>query len=413
MCEIVKYVNVILNNMKNVEKVVLAYSGGLDTSVAIKLIQERLKAEVVAVTVDLGQNEDLDAIKKKAEALGVKSYVIDAREEFVNDYIAPSIRANGMYERVYPLATALARPLIAKYIVDIAHREGADAVSHGCTAKGNDQVRFDVTYMTLGPELEIVATQRLWQMSRDVAIDYAKEHGISVPVTKEKPYSIDFNLWGRSIEGGILEDLMVEPPEDIYEMTRSVADAPSEAEYVDVEFENGLPVALNGERKPLIDIIETMNRIAGTHGVGRIDHIEDRVVGIKSREIYEAPAAISLIEAHRAIESMTLTKDVIFSKYQSEDRFADLTYIGLWFTRVMRSTMASIDATQDGVDGLIRLKFHKGSVRVVGRKSERALYSRDVVTYEGADKFRHDYAEGYISLLALPHFMDSVVNKRE
>jgi len=382
--------------------VVLAYSGGLDTSTAIKWIEEKYGLGVIAVTIDVGQGEDLEAIREKALKIGAKKvFVFDKKEEFVRDYVLPALKANALYEGVYPLISSLSRPLIAKTIVDVAKKEGAVAVAHGCTGKGNDQVRFDVSFNILAPELKVIAPIREWGFSRDELIDYAKEKGVPVPVTKKSPYSIDFNIWGRSIEAGVLEDPYIEPPEDAFVMTVSPEKAPDKPSYVEIEFEKGVPVAVNGEKKSLLEIIEFMNKVGGENGFGRIDHIESRLVGIKSREVYEAPGALSLIEAHRALEAMVLPKDLIFLKQNLSNYFARLIYFGQWFSPMREAIEAFMEKTQEHVTGTVRLKFYKGSMQVVGRKSPRSIYKEELATYSEGDKFDHKASEGFIKIYGL------------
>jgi len=383
-------------------KVVLAYSGGLDTSVAIRWIQERYGLDVVALTVDVGNEKDLKAVQEKALQIGAaKAIVIDAKELFVKYFVFPALQANALYQGKYPLATALARPLIVKLLVDVAREEGAVAVAHGCTGKGNDQVRFDVGIMTLAPDLKIIAPVREWRMTRDEEIEYAAKHGIPVPATIESPYSVDQNLWGRSIEAGVLEDPWAEPPEEVFAWTRNPADAPDEPAYLEIEFERGIPVALNGEALDGVSLIERLNRIAGEHGVGRIDHIEDRVVGIKSREIYEAPAATVLITAHQDLEQLTLSKDQLRFKALVSQAYAEMVYNGLWYSAFHQDLAAYIQSSQRFVNGTVRVRLHKGTCRVVGRKSPNPLYNFALATYDRADQFDHSAAVGFIKLWGL------------
>jgi argininosuccinate synthase len=386
------------------DKLVLAYSGGLDTSIAIKWIKENYKMDVVALTINVGgmEQKDLDAIKQKALDVGaVAAYVVDAREAFVNEYVWPALKANAIYEG-YPLATALARPLIAKLLVDIARKEDAKAVAHGSTGKGNDQVRFDVGVMALAPELKIYAPAREWGMSREQGIEYAKEHGIPVPVTVGSPYSIDENLWGRSCECGVLEDPWAEPPEDAYGWTVAAKDAPDKPEYIEIEFDKGTPVAFTGKKLSSVDLVETINKLAGAHGVGRLDNVESRLVGIKSREIYEVPAGIVLLTAHQALEAITLAKDQIRYKSKVAIEYADMTYNGLWFSEHRKDLAAYIDSTQRNVTGTVRMKLYKSVATVVGRKSPKSLYSYDLATYDEKDQFDHSSAEGFIHIWGLP-----------
>lgn len=380
-------------------KVVLAYSGGLDTSVILKMMQEKLNAEVVTVTVDVGQTEDFKKIEKKALKLGaVKHYTIDAKEKFAKEYLTKAIKGNALYEGSYPLATALARPLIAEKLIEIAKKEDADAIAHGCTGKGNDQVRFDLAVKALYPEIKIIAPVREWGLTRDWEMEYAKKNGIPV---KEKIYSIDENLWGRSIEGGILEDPSEEAPEEVFEWTLSPEKTPEKPEYVTIEFEEGVPVALNGKEMDLVELIETLNFTAGKHGVGRIDHIEDRTVGIKSREVYEAPAAVTLIKAHKDLEKLVLTKWVLEFKEIVDSKWAWLTYNGLWFEPLREALDAFIDEVEVNVSGSVKVKLYKGNVTVVGRESENALYDTKLATYEKFSTFDQKLAVGFIELFGM------------
>jgi len=384
------------------DKVVLAYSGGVDTSVAIKWVPEKYKMEVITLTVDIGNVPDLEAIKKKAEKLGVKTaIVIDARETFVKDYCWPALQANALYEGTYPLATALGRPLIAKLMAETALKYGAKAVSHGCTGKGNDQVRLDVGINTLAPGLKIIAPAREWGMTREETIQYAQKNKIPIPVTKKSPYSIDENLWGRAVECGILEDPWNEPPEDAFIWTRSPDKTPNKATYIEIEFEEGIPVGLEGEKLDGITLLDKLNKIAGENGVGRIDHIENRLVGIKSREVYEAPAAVVLVQAHQALEEMTLTKQQQRFKQKVAVEYSDLIYNGLWFSAMHQDLAAYVQSTQRFVTGSIRLKLWKGASMVVGRKSPYSLYSFKLATYDKGDIFDPSYAVGFIQLWGL------------
>jgi argininosuccinate synthase len=385
------------------EKVVLAYSGGVDTSVAIKWVPEHYKMEVITLTVDIGNVANLDAIKKKAEKLGVKkAYVIDARETFIKDYCWPALQADALYEGEYPLATALGRPLIAKYMAEIALENGASAVSHGCTGKGNDQVRLDVGINTLAPNLKIIAPAREWGMTREETIAYAQKNNIPIPVTKENPYSIDENLWGRAVECGILENPWNEPPEDAFVWTRSPEKTPDKPTYVEIEFEKGIPVALDGQTMDGISLLEKLNKIAGDNGVGRIDHIENRLVGIKSREVYEAPAPLVLLKAHLALEEMTLTKQQLRFKQKVAVEYSDLIYNGLWFSAMHQDLAAYVQSTQRFVSGTVRVKLFKGTSMVAGRKSPYSLYSFSLATYDKGDVFDQKHSVGFIQLWGLP-----------
>jgi len=385
------------------EKIVLAYSGGLDTSIAIRWLQEERGGEVVALAVDVGQGDDLESVKNKALQIGAaKSYLIDARIEFIDDFIIPALKANALYEGKYPLVSALSRPLIAKWQVEVADTEKANFVAHGCTGKGNDQVRFEVSIGALNPDLKIIAPLREWSMSREKSMEYAKKHNIPVPTSKEKPYSIDENLWGRAIECGGLEDPWNEPPSDIYELTADVDNTPNKPSYLEIDFVQGIPVGLDGNEVNLLDLIERVGKIAGENGYGRLDMIENRLVGIKSREVYEAPAALSLILAHQSLEDLTLERDLLHYKSLIEQKYAELIYYGLWFSPLKNALDAFVNETQKSVTGSVRLKFYKGTCRVVGRKSNESLYDYSLATYEEADKFSHDSAKGFIDLWGLP-----------
>lgn len=379
-------------------KVVLAYSGGLDTSVCVRYLQKLHKLDVITVTVDCGQEDDFKEIEKKAKAIGaVKHVYIDAREEFARDYVVPSIKANGLYQGKYPLATALARPLIAAKAVEVANREGAAAIAHGCTGKGNDQIRFDVTMRALNPTLKIIAPIRDMNLTRDVEIKFAREHNI--PVSAEaKKYSIDLNLWGRAVEGGNIEDADFEPPEEAFQYINFQND---KAGYIEIEFEEGVPVATDGKRMPLIDLIQYVNDKAGAHGVGIVDHIEDRVVGIKSREVYEAPAAVTIIEAHKDLEKIVLTKHELAFKRMVDDQWSWLAYSGLWQDPLRSDLDKFIDATQVRVSGKVKLKMQRGSLRVVGRESKYSLYKNDLATYAAGSTFDQSLAKGFVELWGL------------
>jgi len=388
-----------------VKKVVLAYSGGLDTSVALKWIQEEYNAEVITYTADLGQGRELDLIEKRAKDTGaVKVYIEDLREEFVRGYVFPALKAGAIYESRYMLATALGRPLIGKRMVEIAQKEGADAVAHGCTGKGNDQVRLDVTTMALDPKLKIIAPVRIWSMkSREEEIEYAQKHNIPVPVTKKSPYSIDLNLWGRSIECGILENPWLEPPDDIYELTVSPQKAPDEPTYVEIEFESGIPVKLDGKELSPVDLIDTLSKIGGANGVGRVSFVEDRLVGIKSRETYECPAATILFPAIKALEELTLDRQTIhFKEEKISHEYSRLVYFGLWFSPLREALDAFIDVIEKNVTGTARVKLYKGNCNVVGAKSPYSLYDQAMATYDVGDMFDHTAAEGFIQLWGLP-----------
>jgi len=385
------------------DKVVLAYSGGVDTSVAIKWMQEQYKVDVIAVTIDVGNEKDFSAIREKALKFGaIKSLVIDGKEDLVKYFLFPALQANALYEGQYPLATALSRPLMAKLLVDVAQEEGAAAIAHGCTGKGNDQVRFEVGINALAPDIKILAPAREWDMNREQTIQYAQKHGIPIPVTKKSPYSIDECMWGRSIECGALENPWTEPPDDVYIWTRDPDKAPAKAQYVEIGFKKGVPVTLNGKEMDGITLINTLNEIAGKHGIGRIDPNGNRVVGIKSREIYEAPAAVTLIQAHQALEALTMSKDQLRFKQKVSVEISDLIYNGLWFSQFNRDLSAYILSSQQYVTGTVRLKLYKGQATVVGRKSPWSLYNLSLATYDKGDKFNRQAAEGFIHLWGLP-----------
>lgn len=386
------------------ERIVLAYSGGLDTSVAIRWLQDKYDLDVIAVSINVGQPGNLQEAVDRAYKIGaIQAYAIDATDEFVNDYIGPSLKANALYMGTYPLATSIARPLIAKIMVDIAKKEGAKYIAHGCTAKGNDQVRFDVSIGALAPEIKIIAPMREWVMTREDEIEYARKNNVPITVKKECPYSTDENIWGRSCECGVLEDAMVEPPKDSFDWTVDPLDAPDKPTYVEIHFKNGLPVGLNKSKKmSMTEVIKKLNELGGKNGVGRIDHVEDRLVGIKSRETYESPAAVILINAHKDLEKMVLTKDVFNFKRSIEQRYAELCYDGLWFSPLKEALDAFIDKTQEFVDGTVRVKLYKGSAVIVGRSSPYSLYDTGLATYAQGDQFNHRSAEGFIYVWGLP-----------
>ncbi|MEF2656346.1 MAG: argininosuccinate synthase [Eggerthellaceae bacterium] len=386
------------------EKCVLAYSGGLDTSVCIKWLQDEKDLDVIAVVGEVGQeHEGLEQVKERALATGAIDCIIaDMREDFAADYLSKALYANAHFENKYPLVSALSRPLISKYLVDTAHKYGAKYVAHGCTGKGNDQVRFETSIQALDPSLEIIAPVREWDMhTRDEEMDWAEAHGVPVPTTKSKPYSIDDNLWGRAIECGVLEDPMNRPPLDIYTMTTDPEKAPDEALEIEVEFKAGLPVAIDGEQMGYLDIIAKMNEIAGAHGFGRIDMIENRMIGVKSRECYEAPGALALIVAHRGLEDMCLEREVLRYKLHMEHDWATLVYNGQWFSPLKHAMDSFLKTTQQCVTGLVRLKFYKGSCTITGRKSDFSLYDYGLATYDAADTFNHEAAKGFIDLYGL------------
>jgi argininosuccinate synthase len=384
-------------------KVVLAYSGGLDTSVAVAWLREQFGVDVVTLTVDVGGGSLREGVERRAMSAGAaKAYVVDARERFATDFVWPHLQANALYQGAYPLATALARPLIAQLLVEVAAREGADAVAHGCTGKGNDQVRFDVAVHALNPGLEVVAPMRVGMgLSRDQEIDYANARGIEIPITKASPYSIDVNLWGRSCETGVLEDPWVAPPPDAFEWTVEPSEAAAPVEVV-IAFEGGIPVALDGERLGPVELIDRLHTLGGFHGVGRIDHVEDRLVGIKSREIYEAPAAVILHAAHRALEGLTLSKDTLRFNRLVADELAQLTYDGLWFSALHRDLRGYVASSQRVVSGDARIRLDHGSAVVVGRRSPLSLYDKSLATYDEGDAFDHAAAVGFLEIFGLP-----------
>ena len=385
------------------DKVVLAYSGGLDTSVAVRWLKEKYNLDVITLTIDVGNEREFSTIQQKALKVGaVKALVRDAKELFVDYFIFPALQADAIYEGQYPLATALSRPLMAKLLVDVAMEEGASVVAHGCTGKGNDQVRFEVGVNALAPGLKIIAPAREWGMTREETISYAQRYNIPVPVTVSSPYSVDECLWGRSIECGVLEDPWVEPPDDVFTWTKSPGKAPDKPGYVEIGFEQGIPVTINGRQMDGINLIQHLNELVGEHGVGRIDHIENRLVGIKSREIYEAPAAVVLLQAHLALEAMTLAKDQLRFKQRVAQEYADLVYNGLWFTSLHQDLAAYVRSSQRFVTGTIRVKLFKGNCQVVGRKAPKSLYSFGLATYDKGDEFDQSAAPGFIHIWGLP-----------
>jgi argininosuccinate synthase len=385
-------------------KVVLAYSGGLDTSVAIPWIREQYGADIVTLTVDVGQQGELgDAIERARANGAVDARLVDLKPTFVTEFLWPAVQANALYQGVYPLSTALARPLIARTLVEVARATGADAVAHGCTGKGNDQVRFDVAVHTLGPDLRVIAPVREWNMNRTDEIAYAKEHHLKIRVSPEKSYSVDENLWGRSIEGGRLEDAAQEAPEEVFDWTSHPDRWPRDPELVTVDFDRGLPVRVNGEALDPVALVRTMNALAGAHGVGRIDHVEDRVVGIKSRETYECPGAVALLEAHRALEGLVLPRDLLQFKSGVDRRFSDLVYEGLWYSPLREALQAFVRSTQEVVTGSVTLRLHQGSCRAVGRTSAYSLLSHELATYGHGSTFPQELAVGFIHLYGLPN----------
>ena len=393
------------------EKVILAYSGGLDTSVAITWLMKDY--DVVAVCMDVGEGKDLDFIHDKALKVGaVESYVLDVKDEFAEEYVLPALQAHAYYEQKYPLVSALSRPLISKKLVEIAHKTGATTIAHGCTGKGNDQVRFEVAIAALDPNLKVIAPVREWKWSREEEIEYAKANGVPVPADLDNPYSVDQNLWGRANECGVLENPWNQAPEDAFGITTSPEEAPDTPEFVDIEFKEGKPVALNGEELKLADLIQKLNTIAGKHGVGRIDHVENRLVGIKSREIYECPGAITLLTAHKEIEDITLVREVSHFKPILENELSNLIYNALWFSPATEAIIAYIKETQKVVNGTAKVKLYKGHAQVVARKSPNSLYDENLATYTSADSFDQDAAVGFIKLWGLPTQVNSQVNNK-
>ncbi|SEM38142.1 argininosuccinate synthase [Mesobacillus persicus] len=399
--------------MAESKKLVLAYSGGLDTSVAIKWLQEK-GYDVIACCLDVGEGKDLDFVKEKALKVGaVKSYVLDVKEEFAKEYALAALQAHALYEGKYPLVSALSRPLISKKLVEVAEKEGAVAVAHGCTGKGNDQVRFEVSIKALNPDLEVIAPVRDWKWSREEEIDYAIANDIPIPVNLNSPFSIDQNLWGRSNECGVLEDPWAAPPKEAYELTNELEDTPDVPEMVEIEFEKGVPVALNGKSFSLAQLILELNIIAGKHGVGRVDHVENRLVGIKSREVYEVPGAMTLIKAHKELEDITLVKEVAHFKPVIEKKLTELIYEGLWFSPLRTALTAFLEETQKHVTGTVRVKLFKGHAIIEGRKSPYSLYNEKLATYTKDDEFDHSAAVGFINLWGLPTKVQSMVQGKK
>ena len=386
------------------EKLVVAYSGGLDTSVMVKWLHEKFNAEVITATGDLGQARELEGVQAKAYATGaVKAHVKDLKKEFLEDYVFPTLKAGALYEGVYPMATSIGRPLLAKYMVEVARQEKASVIAHGCTGKGNDQVRFEVSIAALAPELRCIAPLREWEFrSREEEIAYARKHGIPVAATAKNPYSIDENIWGTAIECGVLEDPMVEPPADAYQLTVDPALAPDAPAYVEIEFLDGAPVALGGTPLSAVELVGMLNRIGGAHGVGRMDLVENRLVGIKSREIYEAPAAVILHFAHTELERLTLDKRVMNMKAHMANEYADMVYNGLWFYPLRNALDAFVSETQKSVTGTVRVKLFKGGTAIAGRKSVYSLYNARLATYTAEDTFDHGASEGFIKIFGLP-----------
>ena len=384
------------------DKVVLAYSGGLDTSVAIKWIKDTYQMDVVALTIDLGSEKSLPEIRQRALDVGaIDARVVDGRDLFLKHFAFPALQAGAIYEKEYPLATAIGRPLIAHLLVEVAHEVGAKAVAHGCTGKGNDQVRLDVSVKALDPELQIIAPVREWKLSRPEEIEYARVNNIPIPASVDSPYSTDVNLWGRSVEAGVLEDSWAEPPAEVWLWTKEADQTPNKPQYVEIEFEAGIPTALDGEELDGVTLVQKLNDIAGEHGVGRIDHVENRLVGIKSREIYEAPAAVVLHQAHQALEDMCLSRDQARFKAQVSLQIAEMIYNGLWFSALHQDLRAFVESSQRHVSGTVRLKLFKGTSMVTGRKSPKSLYRYDLATYDQGDTFNQSAALGFIEIWGL------------
>ncbi|TDM12517.1 argininosuccinate synthase [Macrococcus lamae] len=384
------------------EKVVLAYSGGLDTSVAIKWLMEQ-GYDVIACCLDVGEGKNLEHVKNKALAVGaIESIMLDKVKTYAKDYLSYAIKGNSLYENVYPLISALSRPLIAKELVAIAHQYNAQYIAHGCTGKGNDQVRFEVAIHSLDPELKTLAPVRDWGFSREEEIEYAKENNIPIPIDLDSPFSIDQNLWGRSNECGVLEDPYAEPPENAYELTCSINQTPDEAATLEITFKNGLPIAIDNQPYLLHELIQVLNKLGGLHGTGRIDHVENRLVGIKSREVYEAPGAMIIIAAHQALETITLTKDVQHFKPYVEQTFSNLIYNGLYFSPLSDHLKNLLDDMQQYVNGIVKVKLHKGNIIITGRQSENTLYSEKLATYTKEDAFNQQASSGFIEIYELP-----------
>ncbi|MFA6541146.1 MAG: argininosuccinate synthase [Bacteroidota bacterium] len=397
------------------QKIAVAYSGGLDTSVIVKWLQEKYDADVITVTGNLGQKKELIGVSEKAYKSGAKKvFIQNLEKEFVYDYIFPALKAGALYEHNYPMATSIGRPLLAKALVDIAKREKCTAVAHGCTGKGNDQVRFEVSVMALAPELKVIAPLREWEFkSREEEIEYCQKHGIPVSATKKSPYSIDENIWGTSIECGILEDPMEVAPEDAYTRTVSPEDAPNKATYVTVEFKAGVPVGMNGKKMDAVSLIHKLNEIAGANGVGRLDLVENRLVGIKSREVYEAPAASVLHFAHRELERLVLDKETSHYKAKLSNDYADIIYNGTWFSPLRKALDAFINETQKNVTGIVKVKLYKGNIEIAGRTSPYSLYDMKLATYTIEDTYDHTSAEGFIKIYGLPLKTYNKVNKEK
>jgi len=399
--------------MKKMKKVVLAYSGGLDTSIAIKWLKENYCEEVVTVAVDVGQNIDLKFVKEKALKVGaLKSYVVDAKEEFAKDYVLKGLQAGAVYESDYPLATAYSRPLISKILVDYAEKEGAEAVVHGCTGKGNDQVRFEASIAALNPDLQVIAPAREWGFTREEEIDYAKKYNIPIPVDVDNPYSVDQNLWGRSCECGVLENPWIEPPEEAYAWTVSAKAAPDEPTYLEIYFEKGVPLSIDGKKISLPELILGLNKVGGENGVGRVDMVENRLVGIKSREIYECPGATILIKAYQSLEALVIPRELSHFKSIISKKYSELAYYGLWFSALKEALDGFVSVVKEKVTGTVRVKLYKGNCVIVGRKSENSLYDFNLATYDKGDTFNQDFAKGFIELWGLPTKVYSSVKRK-
>ncbi|MBN2039835.1 MAG: argininosuccinate synthase [Spirochaetes bacterium] len=401
--------------MSDIKKVVLAYSGGLDTSIIVKWLIETYNCEVICFAADVGQEEELDGLEEKAKSTGAsKCYIEDLTEEFVRDYVFQAIKANAIYEDRYLLGTSIARPVIAKKHIEIALKEDADAVCHGATGKGNDQVRFEMAFMSLAPHLKIIAPWRIWDLnSRALLFDYASKHNIPVPVTKDKPYSMDRNILHISYEGGILEDSFREPDKDMFKLTKSPEDAPDRQTVLDIEFEQGNPVAINNKKLDPVSLMKELNKIAGENGVGRIDIVENRLVGMKSRGVYETPAGTVLIMAHRDLESITLDKDTQHLKDKLASEYATLVYNGLWFSKKREAMDAFINETQKNVSGIVRLKLYKGHCQVIGRKSDNSLYSEKLATFDESDLYDQKDASGFLKIFGLPFKVEAILKKNK
>jgi argininosuccinate synthase len=386
-------------------KIVVAYSGGLDTSVMVKWLSKKYNAEIITVTGNLGQKSELVNLEEKALKTGAsKSYVVNLQKEFIDEYVWKALKGGALYEGEYPLATAIGRPLLAKLMVEIAQKENANMIAHGCTGKGNDQVRFEVGMKTLDPNIQIIAPLREWEFrSREEEIIYAKQNDIPISANLEKLYSIDENLWGIATECGILEDTSVAPPEDAYQITANPKNAPQESEIIKITFNKGIPTKIDGVEMPGAQLVSTLNDIGGKHGIGRLDIIENRVVGIKSREVYEAPGATILHEAHRQLEKLTLDKDTFRYKQNASNVYSNLIYDGFWFTPLFEALTSFFDKVQEKVNGEITLELYKGTIKILSRVSENSLYNQELATYTEEDTFNHKDAEGFINITSLPH----------